>query len=117
GFNPASGGPVYAFAGPAAQSVDIQGTFASTTNAIVVIDNSAGISLVTNLTLNGPLSFTSGRLNTGARTLTLNTVSSVSGASQGTGWVNGTLRKNYAAGAFSNTLDVGDATTYAPIDI
>jgi len=117
GFNPASGGPVYAFAGPAAQSIDIQGTFASTTNAIVVIDNAAGISLVTNLTLNGPLSFTSGLLNTGARTLTLNTASSVSGASQGTGWVNGTLRKNYAAGAFSNTLDVGDATTYAPIDI
>src|SRR6185369_10180867 len=32
-------------------------------------------------------------------------------------WVNGTLKKVYAAGAFSNTLDVGDATTYAPIDI
>jgi hypothetical protein len=31
--------------------------------------------------------------------------------------VNGTLRKTFAAGAFSNTLDVGDAATYAPIDI
>jgi hypothetical protein len=116
-FNPGSGTPVFSFAGPAAQAIDVQGTYASTSNAIVEINNSAGVSLVTNLTLNGPLTFTAGRLNTGARTLTLNPTSSTSGASQGTGWVNGTLRKIHSAGAFSNTLDVGDAATYAPIDI
>ena len=116
-LTPASGSPVFSFAGPAAQSVDVQGTFSNSTNAIVDLNNSAGVSLVTNLTLNGLVTFTSGQLNTGARTLTLSTTSNTSGASQGTGWVNGTLRKNYAAGAFSNTLDVGDAAAYAPIDI
>src|SRR5262249_32020720 len=32
-------------------------------------------------------------------------------------WVNGTLKRSFAAGAFSGTLDVGDATEYAPIAI
>jgi len=117
GFSPASGSPVFSFAGPAAQSIDVQGSFSNTSNAITDVNNSAGVSLVTNLTLNGLVTFTAGGLNTGARTLTLSTTSNTSGASQGTGWVNGTLRKTYAAGAFSNTLDVGDAATYAPIDI
>jgi hypothetical protein len=116
-FSPASGSPFFSFAGPAAQSIDIQGTFSNTANATVDVNNSAGVSLVTNLGLNGALSFTSGRLNTGARTLTLATTSNTTGAAQGTGWVNGTLKKNYAAGAFSNSLDVGDAATYAPIGI
>src|SRR5262249_33818517 len=65
----------------------------------------------------GGLSFTSGGLNTGARTLTLGTASNAIGASQGTGWVNGNVKKNYAAGAFTNSLAIGDAATYAPIDI
>jgi len=116
-LSPASGSPVFSFAGPAAQAIDVQGMFSNTTNATVDVDNSAGVSLLTNMTLNGPLTFTSGRLNTGASTLTLATTSNSAGASQGTGWVNGALKKNYAAGAFSNTLDVGDAATYAPIDI
>ena len=114
---PATGSPVFSFAGPAAQSVDVQGTFSNSANAILDVNNSAGVSLVTNLTANGLVTFTSGSLNTGARTLTLSTTSNTSGASQGTGWVNGTLRKTYAVGAFSSTLDVGDATNYTPVDI
>jgi len=116
-LTPATGSPVFSFAGPAAQSVDVQGTFSNSANAILDVNNSAGVSLVTNLTANGLVTFTSGSLNTGARTLTLSTTSNTSGASQGTGWVNGTLRKTYAAGAFSSTLDVGDATNYTPVDI
>jgi hypothetical protein len=116
-LSPASGSPVFSFAGPAAQSIDVEGTFSNTSNATVDVNNSAGVSLVANLTLNGPVTFTSGRLNTGASTLSLSTTSNTSGSAQGTGWVNGTLTKNYAAGAFSNTLSVGDAATYAPIDV
>ena len=103
--------------GTAPQSIDVQGTFSTTTNAVLDVNNSAGVSLVTNLSLVGGLTFTSGRLNTGARTLSLASTSNASGASQGTGWVNGNLTKTYAAGAFASTLDVGDASTYAPIDI
>ena len=116
-FTPVGGSPVFSFAGPAAQSIDVQGTFSNSSNAVTDVNNSAGVSLVTGLTLNGPVTFTSGRLNTGASTLTLATTSNTSGASQGTGWVNGTLTKAYATATFSSTLDVGDAATYAPIDV
>src|SRR5262249_11280481 len=95
-FSPASGWPVFSFAGPAAQAIDVQGAFSTNTAAVVDVNNTAGVSLVTNLTLSGGLSFTAGLLNTGARTLTLATTSNVLGASQGTGWVNGNLKKNYA---------------------
>jgi len=107
----------FSMGGPAAQSIDAQGTFSTTTNATLDINNTAGVSLASNLTLGGPLSFTSGNLNTGVRSVTLSSTSSPSGAAQGTGWVNGTLTKIYAAGSFSGTLPVGDATTYAPIAI
>src|SRR5262249_3679955 len=87
--------------------------FSNTSNAIIDLDNSSGVSLVTNLTLTGPLSFTNGTLNTGARTLTLAVTSSVSGAAHGSGWVNRTIRKNYAACALSKTPDVGDDAEHA----
>jgi hypothetical protein len=116
-FSPASGTPPFSMSGSAAQSIDVQGTMTTNAAAVLDVNNSSGVSLVTSLTLNGGLSFTTGLLNTGARTLTQATTSNTSGASQGTGWVNGNLRKTYAGGAFSGTLDVGDASTYAPIDV
>jgi len=115
GLNPASGSPVFTFDGPGLQSVDVQGAFANTSNATVRLNNPAGVALVTDWTLNGPLSFLAGNLKTGARTLNLTATGAASGAGQGTGWVEGTLRKTYAAGAFSGSLDVGDAATYAPV--
>src|SRR5262249_12232985 len=80
-FNPGFGS-VFSMTGTATQSVDVQGTFSSTSTATFDVNNSAGVSLVTNLTLGGGLSFTSGRLNTGARTLTQLTTSNTTGASQ-----------------------------------
>jgi hypothetical protein len=117
GLNPASGSPVFALDGPGLQSVDVQGTFGSTSNATVRVNNPAGVALVTDWSLNGPLSFLVGNVKTGARTLALSATSTASGAAQGTGWVEGTLRKTFAAGAFSGTLAVGDAATYAPIAV
>lgn len=115
GLNAATGTPVIALDGTGSQSVDIQGSFGNTTNTTVRVANAAGVTLVTDWTLNGPLSFLAGNVRTGARTLNLTATSSATGASQGTGWVEGTVRKTYAAGAFSGSLDVGDAATYAPI--
>jgi hypothetical protein len=116
-FTPATGTPVISLAGSAAQSIDVQGTLTLASNATLGVNNSAGVSLVTNLTLDGGLAFTSGTLNTGARTLTLASTSNVTGASQGTGWVNGTIQKFYPGSVISGSLDVGDATTYAPIGL
>ena len=116
-FTPATGAPVFSMNGTSGQSVDIQGAFSTSTNAVFNINDPSGVNLVTNLSLNGGLSFTSGRVNTGARTLSLATGSATTGAGQGTGWVNGNLSKSYAAGAFASTLAVGDASSYAPVDI
>jgi hypothetical protein len=117
GVNPASGTPVYSLAGIASQSVDVQGTLNSTSNAVLDVNNSAGVALVTDLAWSGSLSFTNGRILTGSRTLSLATSSTVNGAGQGSGWVHGNFRKNYAAGSFSSALPVGDASTYAPVAI
>jgi hypothetical protein len=116
-FSPASGTPSFSMSGSAPQSIDVQGTMSTNTFAVLNVNNSAGVTLATNLTLVGGLSFTNGLLNTGAHTLTLASASNVSGASQGTGWVNGTLTKNFTTGTISGSLDVGDASTYAPISV
>ncbi|MFM8560110.1 MAG: beta strand repeat-containing protein, partial [bacterium] len=116
-WTPASGTPTFSFAGTAAQNLDIQGAWTVASNARVDVNNPAGLNLLTNVTLSGPLQFTSGRLVTGARTLTLGTASTVSGAAAGTGWVHGNLLKNLAVGAFTTTLAIGDATRYAPIAV
>ncbi len=115
-FSPASGSPAFSMNGTSGQSIDIQGAF-STSNAVLNINDAAGVNLVTNVVLNGGLSFTSGRVNTGARTLALASTSAITGASQGSGWVNGNLSKTYAAGAFASTLAIGDATNYTPVGI
>jgi len=117
GVNPASGTPVFSLAGIASQSVDIQGTLNSSSNAVLDVSNSAGVALVTDVAWSGSLGFTSGRIVTGSRTLSLANSSTVNGAAQGTGWVHGNFRKAYAAGSFSSTLPVGDASTYAPVAI
>ncbi len=116
-FTPASGSPVFSFAGTSAQEIDVQGTFTPSSNSVININNPAGVNLTTSLALAGNLTFTSGNINTGARTLSLGAASSVTGAAQGTGWVNGNLSKTYPAGVFSSTLAVGDAATYAPVGI
>ncbi len=116
-MTPATGTPTLSFAGTGPQEIDVQGTFTPAANVTFNVNNPSGLNLVNNLSLPGGLSFTSGNVNTGARTLTLSATSAVTGAAQGAGWVNGNLVKNLAAGAFSTTLPIGDATRYAPIDV
>jgi len=117
GINPAAGTPVFSLNGPAAQSVDVQGALNTTSIATVNLNNAAGLDLVTDVTLNGPLTFTSGLIRTGSHALHLSATSNPSGAAQGTGWVQGTLHRTYNAGSFSTRLDVGTATTFAPVDV
>lgn len=112
-----SGPATYAFGGTSAQAIDAQGTLSTNASSGLRIENAAGVSLVTDLTLNGPLSFLAGNLVTGARTLFQAATSTTSDADQASGWIHGTVRKTFASGAFSGTLAVGDATSYAPIAV
>ncbi len=115
-FTPASAAN-FALNGTATQNVNIAGTFTPGASATLVINNAAGVNLLSNLSLSTPLTFTSGRVNTGGSTLAIAAAGALSGAGAGTGWVNGNLKRNLAAGSTSRTFDVGDATTYAPVTV
>ena len=79
----------------------------------VAINNSAGVTLNSNLEIDGTLTLTSGDLNTGANTLTITTNGTLSGGSSSSMVVgnlaiktNSTSQKNFP---------VGDGTNYRPV--
>jgi uncharacterized repeat protein (TIGR01451 family) len=78
------------------------------------INDSYGATLSATTTVNGTLTFTSGKITTGAYTLVVSSTGSVSRTS---GHVVGTCQKYVGTGATSRTFEIGDATTYAPIDV
>ncbi len=102
------------FNGSSAQTIG--GSSATTFNNLT-INNSSGVSLSgVDATVNGALTFSSGRLATGANTLILGASGSVSGAGAG-GYVYGRLRKTVPTGAPTIAFEVGDASVYAPISV
>lgn len=115
--NPASGTPTYALNGATPQAVSVAGAFANTSNATFAVNNPSGVRLQSNWTLAGPLAFTAGVVDAGASTLAVGATGSVSGASAGTGWVAGRLRRAIPAGSSTRTFDVGDDATYAPLTV
>ncbi len=89
----------------------------TTTFFNLVVNNSNGINLSGNIIVEGTLTFTSGKINTGAFNVILGTSASVAGAGAGK-YVNGNLRRMIPATAnLTTTFDIGDATTYAPVTV
>jgi hypothetical protein len=111
------GAPVYTLAGTAGQRIDIAGGFTQAQTAKIRVNNPAGVTMLGNWTLSGPLEFAAGRIVTGANTLRIASPGSITGASAATGWVAGNLIRNFTAGASSRTFDVGDLDTYAPVSV
>ena len=74
--------------------------------------------LAANVTVNGALNFTTGKIITATNTLTLGTSATISGAGATTGWVVGNLIKQTATNASpSFAYAIGDATNYTPISV
>ena len=99
----------------------IGGTSATTFNNLVINKGSNDLTVNTSPTVNGTLTFTKGRLITGANVVSLGTAGTIATPSA-TSYVIGNFRKNYAAAAnFSyfagNNFPVGDATGYTPVNI
>ena len=70
-----------------------------------------------NVTVNTTLTFTAGKINTGANTLTIAATGSISGASSSS-YVVGNLQKSFNTGAGQSfNFAVGDATNYTPVAI
>jgi len=80
------------------------------------ITGTSTTTLGANLTVNGVLNFTAGKMTTASNTLTLGTSASITGAGAVTGWVIGNLKKATASSASpSFTYAIGDATNYTPL--
>jgi autotransporter-associated beta strand protein len=105
-----SGTVIFSGPGPAAQTIG--GSTATTFNNLT-INNSNGITLGAYETVNGILTFTSGKITTGTNNLILPTAATVSGAGTDR-YVFGNVQRAFT-GAASFTFPIGDATNYAPV--
>lgn len=84
----------------------------------LTINKASGfVNLLTNETVNGALNFIKGKITTGNYSVILPSGATVNGASQLTGWVNGSLQKYIATGATSKVFEVGDVNYYTPATI
>jgi len=83
----------------------------------LTLNNSAGATLSKGITVNNTLTFTIGKFTTGANILTLGSSATVSGAGTGK-YVYGNIQWTLpGSGSPSKTFPVGDATSYAPIQV
>jgi hypothetical protein len=78
------------------------------------MNDANGATLSSNVTVNGTLTLTSGKITTGAYTFSISSTGSVSRTS---GHVVGNLQRYIATGSPSATFQIGDATNYTPIDV
>jgi hypothetical protein len=71
--------------------------------------------LGSNITIINTLNFVAGKIQTDNYAVIISAAGTVSGAAQGTGWVNGNLQKNVATGtSISRTFEIGDGAYYTP---
>ncbi|MBK6965411.1 MAG: T9SS type A sorting domain-containing protein [Bacteroidales bacterium] len=112
-FNSGSG--TVNFTGSAQQYV--YGSSLTTFNN-VTLNNNAGLTLGAsdNTGINGILTFTSGKITTGNNILIIGVNATVSGAGP-SDYVSGNLRKVIATATSSFIFSVGDATTFAPVEL
>ena len=87
-------------------------------NLTLNITGTSTSTLAANVTVNGALNFTAGKITTATNALTLGTSGTISGAGATTGWVVGNLIKQTASNASpSFNFAIGDATNYNPISV
>jgi autotransporter-associated beta strand protein len=87
-------------------------TMSGSTFNNLTINDASGITLLTDETINGTLTLTSGNMTTGAHTVIIGSSGSVSRTS---GHVVGNLQMNFGTGDLASTVfHVGTASTYTP---
>jgi len=102
------------FDGGTAQTIPSTGT---TSFNSLTLNNASGASIGGNTTITGTLTFTSGKITTGANNLIIGVSGSISGAGTGK-YVYGNLRRYIPATLnLSEPFDIGDASNYTPVTI
>ncbi len=100
--------------GTATQDINSTGAF----NNLTLNKTTGNTTLSSNVTVSGTLLFTLGKIQTGSNTLIIPSGATVTGAAQGTGWINGKLQKNFITGtSISRTMEIGDGTSYTPATV
>lgn len=89
---------------------------AFTFNNLTVAKSVGEAVLTGNITVNGTLTFSGGKITTGNYAVAAGTAT-ITGASQATGWVNGTLQRQFASGTLSRVFDVGGTNYYSPVTL
>jgi hypothetical protein len=110
-FNP--GTSSVSFAGTGAQNIFTGSAF----NTLTINNATGPITMLSDVTVNGALNFNAGKITTGVHSVIQPVSGTVNTASQGTGWVNGNLRKAIGTGATLKTFEVGDASSYTPVSV
>jgi hypothetical protein len=109
-----SGTGIFTFNGSAAQTLAGATTFARLTMANTAAAANQKLTISNDVTVSTQLTFTTGRIVTGANKVIIPSGSAVSGAGSGTGWVAGRLQKFAAAGSPTVTFEVGTDGASAP---
>ena len=83
----------------------------------LTINNASGVTLSASTTVTNTLTFTAGKITTGANTLGLGASATVSGAGS-SAYVIGNLNKPFSTGSGQSfTFPVGSSSTYAPVSL
>lgn len=108
-------GSTFVFHGAHTQDISSTGTF----NHLTVNKTTNNLTTTSNVTINGILKFSAGKIQTGSSySVILPAAGSVTGATQGTGWVYGKLQKNIATGTnVSRVFETGDNNSYTPATV
>lgn len=107
-----SGSGLHSFVGTTAQQLTGTTTFTN-----MALNNSAGLTINNNVTVQNQLTLTSGVLTTGTNILRVAQTGGWSGVSRGNGWVAGNLGLWIPTGYQGRTFDIGDATAYRPLTL
>ena len=107
----ASNGTVM-FTGTSDQSIG--GSVATTFNNVIVNKENGTAIVNTTFNVNGMLTFTSGNISTGANAVVISSTGIVSRTS---GHVIGNLKKQVSTGLLSQTFEIGDVSSYCPVNI
>jgi hypothetical protein len=78
----------------------------------VEVNDAAGAALLTNMTVNGTLTLTAGKVATGANRVIMGVGGNVVRVA---GYVDGNLQKNVATGNALRTFEIGDTSGYTPV--